>query len=157
PFLGPGRSIEDIEKARAALEKYYSDRGYQAVSVAIPPQRVREGVVTLKVNEAKVRRVRVNGAHYFLPSDIRRHAPSVKEGTVPNFNDVAHDLMVLNQLPDRQVTIVPRSGEVPGTIDVDVNVRDSLPLHGSIELNNRSAANTTELRLSGSIRYDNLW
>src|SRR6516225_769925 len=34
PFLGPGRVLQDVEQARAALEKAYTDRGYQSVSVA---------------------------------------------------------------------------------------------------------------------------
>ena len=48
-FLGPGRNLEDIESARLALEKAYSDKGYPSVSVSIPPQTVREGVVRLIV------------------------------------------------------------------------------------------------------------
>src|SRR5215831_19580438 len=35
PFLGPGRTTNDIEQARAALEKAYQDKGYQTVSVQI--------------------------------------------------------------------------------------------------------------------------
>ena len=34
---------------------------------------------------------------------------------------------------------------------------DKLPLHASLELNNHYTANTTHTRLSGMVRYDNLW
>jgi hemolysin activation/secretion protein len=157
PFLGPGRLFDDVEKARAALELAYSDKGYQAVTVAIPPQKVREGVVTLKVTEGTVGRLRVRGAHWFLLSEIAREAPSLAEGIVPNFNDLLRDVVVLNQLPDRRITPALRAGAVPGTVDVDLNVVDVLPLHGSLELNNRNSGETTALRLNGSLRYDNLW
>jgi hemolysin activation/secretion protein len=157
PFLGPGRVLEDVERARAALEKAYSDRGFQSVTVTIPPQTVRQGVVTLKVTEGKVGRLRVRGSRWFSLSEIKREAPSVAEGTVPNFNDIVRDIVVLNQSPDRRVTPVLRAGAVPGTIDVDLNVQDRFPLHGSLELNNRYSPNTTKLRINGSIRYDNLW
>src|SRR5271165_6735986 len=33
PFLGPGRTAQDIDNARAALEKAYRDHGYQSVVV----------------------------------------------------------------------------------------------------------------------------
>ena len=36
-------------------------------------------------------------------------------------------------------------------------VKDTLPLHGSLELNNRYSADTTPLRVNGSVSYDNLW
>jgi hemolysin activation/secretion protein len=157
PFLGPGRRLEDVEKARAALEKEFSDKGFQTVTVAIPPQTVRGGVVTLKVTEGKVGRLRVVGAGYFSPSDIKSEAPSMAEGTVPNFNGIVRDIVALNQLPDRRVTPQLRAGAEPGTVDVDLVVQDTLPLHGSLELNNRYSANTTPLRLNGAIRYQNLW
>jgi hemolysin activation/secretion protein len=157
PFLGPDRVLEDVEQARAALEKAHSDRGFQSVTVAIPPQTVRDGVVTLKVTEGRVGRLRVQGAHWFLPREVKRQAPSVAEGTVPNFEGIVRDIVALNQLPDRRVTPALRAGVEPGTVDVDLNVEDQLPLHGSLELNNRQSANTTRLRLNGSLRYDNLW
>jgi len=40
---------------------------------------------------------------------------------------------------------------------VELKVEDHLPLHGSLELNNRSTHDTTDLRLNALIRYDNLW
>src|SRR6266542_1972989 len=123
PFLGPGRALEDVEAGRAALEKAYSDKGYQSVTVAVPQQTVRDGIVALHVTEGKVGRLPVRGARYFLLSEIRRQAPSVAEGTVPNFNDIVRDIVLLNQIPDRRVTPALRAGVVPGTVDVDLNVQ----------------------------------
>lgn len=157
PFLGPGRSVADVEAARAALEKAYADKGYQTVSVQIPVQKVRDGIVTLQVTEGKVGRLRVRGARWFSPRDVKHEAVSLAEGTVPNFGLVMKDVVALNGFPDRRVTPSVRSGAVPGTIDVDLVVQDSLPLHGSLEVNNRRSGNTSELRTSGSLRYDNLW
>lgn len=157
PFLGAGRELADVEKARAALEKLYLDKGYQTVSVAIPPQTVREGVVVLKVAEGTVGRLRVRGAHWFSPRDVKRQAPSVAQGRVPNFEEIARDIVLLNQLPDRRVTPSLRAGSLPGTVDVDLLVQDHLPLHGSVEANNRHGRGTTPVRTSAALRYDNLW
>jgi hemolysin activation/secretion protein len=156
-FLGPARTAEDVEKARASLEKAYRDKGFQSVSVNVPPQRPTRGIVVLQVTETPVGRLRVKGATFFSPEQIRRMAPSLAEGKVPNFNEVQRDLIALNQMPDRQITPTLRPGVLPGTIDVDLEVKDKLPLHGSIELNNRYSANTTPLRLDAAVRYDNLW
>jgi hemolysin activation/secretion protein len=156
-FLGPGRTAEDVDKARAALEKAYRDKGFQTVSVNVPPQRPTRGIVVLQVTEAPVGRLRVKGATYFDPEQIRRMAPSLAEGKVPNFNEVQRDLIALNQMADRQITPSLTPGITPGTVDVELTVKDKLPLHGSIELNNRYSANTTPLRLDIGLRYDNLW
>jgi hemolysin activation/secretion protein len=156
-YLGPGRTTEDVEHARAALEKAYQDKGYQTVSVQIPPQQVRNGVVILQVIEGKVGRLRVHGSRYFSIDQIKKQAPSMREGIVPNFNDVTRDIVALNQLPDRRITPTLRAGVEPGTVDIDLNVKDTLPLHGSVELNNRNSPNTSSLRINSSISYNNLW
>jgi hemolysin activation/secretion protein len=157
PYLGPYRTTEDVEQARAALEQAYRDKGYQTVTVQIPPQQVTGRVIVLEVMRGEVGRLRVHGSRYFSIDQIEREAPSLEEGQSPNFSQVTHDLLVLNDLADRRVTPTLRPGEVPGTVDVDLNVKDTLPLHGSLEINNRYSADTTPLRVNGSVNYDNLW
>jgi len=157
PFLGPARTPNDVEQARMALEKVYHDKGFQTVSVNVPQQDPRRGVIRLEVVENKVGRLRVNGARWFLPSQIKREAPSIAEGNVPDLKQVGKEIVALNRLGDRRVTPVLRQGVEPGTVDIDLNVEDKLPLHGSLELNNRYSANTTPLRVNGSLSYGNLF
>ncbi|RTL72993.1 MAG: ShlB/FhaC/HecB family hemolysin secretion/activation protein [Hyphomicrobiales bacterium] len=156
-FLGPQKSSEDVEKARAALEKAYHDKGFQTVSVSVPAQNVQNGIVVLTVTEGKIGDLRVKNSQYYDLERIKESAPSLKPGTLPNFNAVTSDIMELNQWPDRRVTPVLRAGSKPGTVDVDLNVEDKPPLHASIELNNRQSTNTQPLRLTSTVRYDNLW
>lgn len=157
PYLGPGRSEADVEEARAALEKAYHDRGFQTVAVEIPPQDARSGVIVMNVVEAPVGRLRVRGSRFYNVDEIKRRVPSLAEGNVPNFDNVAREIVEINQLSDRRVTPTLKAGFDPGTVDVDLEVKDTLPLHGNIELNNRYIANTTPLRLNGGLSYDNLW
>ena len=157
PYLGPGRTAADVESARATLEKFYHNKGFETVSVVVPQQDPRRGVIRLEVVEGKVGRLRVNGARWFLPSSVRRDAPSVAEGVVPDMNRVKKDILALNRLSDRRVTPALRAGMEVGTVDIDLNVEDKNPLHGSLELNNRYSSNTTKLRLNGALSYGNLY
>ncbi len=156
-FLGPGKTAADVERARAALEALYNSHGYPTVSAAIPRQSIADGVVVLQVVERKVGRLRVTGSKFSSLEAIRNGAPSVAEGSVPNVNNVQRDMVALNQQPARTVTPVLRAGRAPDTVDVDLQVQDHLPLRASLELDNRSSADTKPLRLSGSLGYDNLW
>lgn len=157
PFLGPGKTLDDIEHARAALEKAYADRGYPTVTAELPEQHASGGLIVLKVTERKVGRLRVTGSRYYALDAIKSGAPSLAEGRVPNINDVQRDIVGLNQWPDRTVTPALRAGRAPDTVDVDLQVNDHLPLHASLELNNRQSIDTKPLRLSGSLGYNNLW
>lgn len=157
-YLGPLRTVDDVEHARAALEAAYHDAGYKSVYVEIPPgQKGIAGIVYLQVVEAKVAHLRVKGSRYFLPSDIKKQVPSLAEGAVPDFNQVTKEVVAMNHTADRQVTPALIPGSEPGTVDIDLNVKDSLPLHANVELNNRYSPNTTPLRLDGGISYSNLW
>jgi hemolysin activation/secretion protein len=157
PFLGPYRTAADVEQARAALEQAYRDKGYQTVTVQIPAQHARTGIIFLQVQQGQVGRLNVTGSRYFSIDEIKREAPSLQEGQSPNFSQVTHDLGVLNELSDRRVTPTLKPGEIPGTVDVDLAVKDTPPIHGSLEINNRYSTGTTPLRLNGSVNYDNLW
>ena len=157
PYLGPERTSDDVEKARAALQKAYQEKGFETVVVQIPEQTPRRGIVVLQAVERTIGRLRVNGARYFLPSQVRRKAPSLRAGIVPNFNDVKRDIVALNRWPDRKVVPKLTEGSTPDTVDIELNVEDKLPLHGSFELNNRYSPDTSHLRFNGSISYNNLW
>jgi len=157
PFLGPGRSLDDLEAARLALETAFKNKGYQTVAVELPRQNGTRGIIFMDVVENKIGRVTVKGSRYFLPSEIKRAAPSLAEGTVPDFNLVTKDIVALNTWAERQVIPSIRPGVAPNTVDIDLEVKDKSPLHGSLELNNRYSPDTTELRLNGSISYANLW
>lgn len=157
PFLGPQRSVNDVEQARAVLEKFYHDKGFQTISVSVPRQDPRHGVIRLEVLEGKVDRLRIKGAKWFLPSRIRSEVPSIAEGNVPDFLQVNKEIVALNRNASRRVTPSLRAGVAPGTVDIDLTVEDKLPLQGSLELNNRNSPDTTSLRLNGSLSYGNLF
>lgn len=157
PFLGPQRTREDVDRARAALEKVYVDRGFKTVAVIIPRQTVSQGVVHLDVVEGRVGRLKVTGSRYTSIVKLKQATPSLAEGSVPNFNDVQRQLTQLNQSGDRSVTPSIRAGAAPGSIDVDLLVQDHLPLHGTAEVNNQYSQDTTHLRVTGTLSYDNLF
>ncbi|MDC8757972.1 ShlB/FhaC/HecB family hemolysin secretion/activation protein [Janthinobacterium fluminis] len=157
PFLGPGRTLKDVEGARDALLAAYQAKGYQSVYVDLPEQQVEQGLVLLQVSETKVGRVRVVGAQYHSPLDVRRQVPALREGQVPDFAQAQVELGALNRNPKRQVMPLVRQGALPGSMDVDLKVDDSSPWRASAGLNNDYSADTKKLRASASVGHDNLW
>ena len=157
PFLGPNRSMKDVEDARVALEKVYQGAGFLTVFVDVPEQRVDGGVVRLKVIEGRVERLSVTGSRYFSQGYIREKVPEFAAGQVPNFNEAQRQLALVNRTEERRVQPVLKPGRAPGAVEVDLKVSDELPLSGSVELNNNHAADTEPLRLAASLRYDNLF
>lgn len=155
--LGPGRRMRDVEAARAALETAYQQAGYLTVLVDIPEQRVDEGVVRLSVLEGRLGQLWVTGSRFHSQGHIRTALPALQVGEVPNFNEVQAQLATVNRSESRRVQPVVKPGRLPGTVDLDLQVTDALPLSGSVELTNHAAAGTSPFRLSATTRYDNLF
>lgn len=157
PYLGEDKTIKDVEAARLNLEKIYHERGYQTVLVNIPQQEIGSGVVRLTVLEAPVGQVQIKGSRYHSLEVINATVPQLQGGVVPDFNEVQKELALANHTQDMRVTPVLRASTTPGQVDVELDVQDTLPLHATLEVNNRFGANTSHVRLIGEVSYDNLF
>jgi len=161
PHMGEAKSIDDVEAARAALEKTYRDQGFSTVSVSIPEQSVADAVIELEVLEGRVGQVTVAGARYFSQGRILETLASVAPGGVPNFKTLRDELAQVNRNADLRVQPLLRPGHEPGTMDVELKVQDELPVHGSVELSNKygpsRAPDPGDTRLAVSLSYANLW
>lgn len=158
PHLGEQKSLADIEAIRLALENLYHGEGYQTVVVSIPEQEVKNGIVRLQVTEGTVANLAVLGAQYYSPAEIRAEVGQVMPGSVPHFPTLQQQLGKLGmQTSDRNITPIFKAGRRTGTLDVDLKVEDSLPVHGSIELNDRDTKDTSRTRLVTNLSYHNLW
>lgn len=157
PYLGPDRSMDDLEAARNALQNVYQAKGYQSVYVDLPEQQVTGGVVFLQVSETTVGQVEVVGAQYNAPDTLRERVPALRAGAVPDFNRAQEELTELNRTAKRQVIPLVKQGQQAGTMDVQLKVEDKSPWRFGASLNNDHSADTTALRSVLTVGHDNLW
>lgn len=158
PFLGPNKSLQDVEQARDALAAVYRQAGYGTVFVDIPQQTVDSGIVRLRVTEGRLQRANISGARYFSEAHVLEQLPALKPGVVPNLPVLQLQLGRLGQeARDRQVTPILRAGSETGTVVVDLKVQDRLPLHFSLEVDDRHTAGTTPVRATGIVSYENMF
>ena len=155
-MIGPDKKASDVETARETLEKLYHSKGYPTVLVGIPEQRVQEGIIRLDVTESKVAKLQTVGNRYVTSEKILSNLPSLKPGAVLYTPDVQKEISKANESADVKVTPSLSQADA-GTVDVDLKVEDTLPLHASLEISDRYSPDTTPLRLNAVIHYDNLW
>jgi hemolysin activation/secretion protein len=156
PHIGPGRTVDDIEAARAALQSAYEAKGYQSVFVEIPQQEASANI-RLQVTEAKLGEVRVTGTRFYSADRIVAQVPALTRGTVPDLNATQAQITEANRLAGRQITPLLKPGKQPGTVDVELKVTEETPYSASLALSNDHSANTDPLRLTASVSYANLW
>lgn len=156
PYLGPDRTLQDVEAARLALQTAYQGKGYQSVYVELPEQQVSGGVVVLQVSETRVGEVKVVGAQHNDPQRLRARVPALQAGVVPDFAQAQAQLTELNRNGKRQVIPLVKPG-ADGRMDVELKVDDASPWRYNASVNNDHSVDTEPLRSTVSIGNDNLW
>jgi len=155
--FGTNVTFEGIQAALGDLQMAYRERGYVTVSVGLPPQKLTNGVVKVKVTEAPLAAITVTGNRWYSTENVLRAVPGLRTNMLLNSHVFQRELDVANASRDRQIYPVIGPGPEPGTSALTLKVKDQFPLHGRTELNNQSTPGTPQLRENSSVQYNNLW
>ncbi len=156
-YTGTNITFDQIGDALKELTLEYRDRGYDTVSVMTPVQTISNGIIKIRVIEGTLATIRIAGNQYFSSNNIMRAMPGLQTNMILNSKLFQTELDRANANQDR--TLYPQigPGPEPETSSLLLVVKDRLPLHGKLEVNNQSTPGTPDLRLNGSAAYNNLW
>jgi len=136
PFAGKEREFSHVQRALEALEAAYHERGYKLVQVVLPEQELNQGVVRLRVVEARIGTVTVAGNQFVDAANVRRSLPGLREGEVPLVEDISASLRMANENPAKKTTLNLQSGERDGIVDATLKVQDERPWSLGLSLDN---------------------
>ena len=157
PYKGSDRKLGDIETARSELEKAYHAAGYPTVVVMLPEQTIDAGVVKLQVVEGRLVQITVTGNEHYSRFSIRAKLPSLQPGALVYEPTFVKELGMVNGNPDLKVAPVMKPGTEPGTVDLELKVKDRLPVHGKLEADNKGPITTPQNRLVAEVQHTNLF
>ena len=146
-----------IREGLGKLQLHYRELGFATIGVTLPQQKITNGVIRVKIVEGRLAKIRVEGNHFYSSNNVLAALPSLDTNILLNTKWFQPELDRANANADRQIYPVINPGLEPGTSDLTLQVKDRLPLHGHIEINNKSSPNTPELRLDTALQYNNLW
>ena len=156
-YTGTNVTIADVLKAASDLQLEYRNRGYPTVSVTIPQQQITNGIVKIRVFQGRLADVLVTGNRYFSSNNVMRALPSLRTNMILSGPVFQAELDRANANQDRQIYPELNPGPAPNTTDLQLRIKDRLPLHAKIDFNNQSSPGTPDLRLNTSAVYNNLW
>ncbi|MGO8837524.1 MAG: POTRA domain-containing protein [Limisphaerales bacterium] len=155
--FGTNVSFDGIRTALTQLQAAYRERGYVTVSVGLPRQKLTNATVQVQVTEGRLAAVNVTGNRYYSSNNVMRALPSLHTNLLLNSHVLQDELDAANASRDRQIYPVIGPGPDPGTSELTLKVKDQLPLHARLELNNSGTPGTPDLRVNFNAQYDNLW
>ena len=157
PYTGPQREIGDVQRASEALKRRYGSAGFSVVGVIVAEQDIDHGVVTLKVIEARIGKVTLQGNRFFDDANIRASLPALNENASPRAADISANVQLANENPAKQVDIVLRPGKQPGVVDAAIDVIDVRPLKAFLTFDNTGNLQTGDFRLGVGAQHANLF
>jgi hemolysin activation/secretion protein len=155
--FGTNVTFADIRAALGDLQMAYRERGFVTVSVSLPPQKLTNATVKIKVTEGRLAAINVKGNNYYSTENVLRALPSLHTNMLFNSHVFQRELDTANANRNRQIYPVIGPGLEPGTSELTLKVKDTFPLHARVEINNQATPNTPDSRVNFNAQYDNLW
>jgi hemolysin activation/secretion protein len=156
-YTGPKLTLPKVREGLGELQLVYQQAGFPTVAVTLPQQKVTNGIVRVQVVEGHLSRVTVSGNNWFSVPNVLRAVPGLTTNSLLNTHWLQPELDRANANLDRQIYPEIGPGPDPGTTELVLKVKDRLPLHGHVEVNDKSTPGTPLLRVDSAIQYNNLW
>ncbi len=156
-YTGKQKDFADVQQAQEALQDAYRKKGYGTVQVTLPEQVLSEGVVRLKVIEAHVGTITIQGNDHHDDANVRQSLPSLQQGLPPNSRDIAANLRVANENPSKQTTVLFKTSEQQGEVDAAIKVVDEKPWKVYVYGDNTGNSQTGTYRVGAGAQYSNLF
>lgn len=135
PYEGKELSLEDFRNITDSVTDEYRKRGYVTSIAYMPPQKIEQNTLKIHVSEGRIGNVTLEGNKYFKKDLLLRHV-ELKTGEIFNYDDLRKNINYINEHPDRSAKIVLEKGTKRAETDVNIKVKDQLPLHATIRYNN---------------------
>jgi hemolysin activation/secretion protein len=138
-LIGKDITLSKIYDVADAIENAYRSAGYPLVRAYVPPQRVSDGVFTIKVVEGYIAATSVEGASPALQSRIKDYLAPAQESRPLKLALIERGLLLANDIPGVTATgILKPSASTPGASDLIVTVSHPW-FAGSLAVDNRGS------------------
>jgi len=153
-LTGKELDFAGLNQAVLRITTHYRERGYFLAQAYLPQQRIQDGVVEIAVIEGRLGAVRIQrapGARLAEGVAQGLIEGSAAPGAVLQQRGAERGLLLLSDLPGVAISSTLSPGEVMGTTDLTVEVRERPLFTGAVGFDNYGSRFTGEHRLGASV------
>jgi len=145
-FRGQKLTIEELNGVAARITAYYRRHGYLLSRAYIPAQDVRDNTVEIAVIEGHLAEILVTNESPVAGSLITRYMEHLRSTGPVEGHALERSLLLLSDLPGVEVRSTLMPGISVGTSDLDLHVRNTGRVTGSVDAGNTGNRYTGEYR-----------
>jgi hemolysin activation/secretion protein/outer membrane protein OmpA-like peptidoglycan-associated protein len=151
-LVGGEHTLAELNEGAARITAYYHERGYIVSRAYIPPQEIKDGALTISVQEGRIGEQQINNQSRLSDQRADEYLSVIKSGDVLQAEPVNRALLLLNETPGVSAargSLQP--GASIGTADIVVELLPSAPYSGQVQLDNYGSYYTGENRLGAEL------
>ena len=155
PLEGRTVSLAELQAAVADINRLYAEGGHATARAILPPQTIQDGLVRIRLIEARVGELRLNDVNALDPDFIRDrvHLTPGELLSVPRLED---DLVRFNRLHESRLRAAVVAGKAFGTTDVELTAVEPPRARVSVFFDNAGRDTVGEARGGLNARFANL-
>ncbi|MEN6411588.1 MAG: ShlB/FhaC/HecB family hemolysin secretion/activation protein [Veillonellales bacterium] len=154
-YEGKSVTLKDIYTAVAEFNELYEQKQYITARAILPPQKIENGIVKIRLVEGRVGKIVLEGAKYTAESFVTNRI-SLKNGDLVSVDKLSSDLLYFNGTNDVQLHAELRPGKEFGTTDVVIKLQEPKVLQTSLFVDNAGRDTTGLYRTGLSIEQTSL-
>lgn len=118
-YIGRQLTLKDLREMADKITALYQEKGYMTCGAVLPPQRIHEGVVELKLIEGKTGEISVKGNLHTKTNYITSRL-GLEPGEIANTDKLNRDLRWFHGTNDIQLRVIMKPGAKEGTTDYEI-------------------------------------
>ncbi|MDD5711931.1 MAG: ShlB/FhaC/HecB family hemolysin secretion/activation protein [Smithellaceae bacterium] len=156
PYMGKTIEVSRLPEIADAITAFYRREGYFLSRAYIPPQRITDDQVTIRIREARLGEISVVGNRRYRSEMIEKTLQIIHDRGAVSSEDVERGLLLLTDYPGLGVKATFKPGEEPGTTDVVVTVTEGGRAHVAVDYDNFGSEFVSRDRYGATVNLDNL-
>ena len=155
--LGTNVTLSELNKVAANVTSFYRNQGFILTRAVIPPQRIENGTVTIRIIEGFVSDVQLKGEVGSSNSILYSYAEKIKQAKPLDAATLERYLLLMEDLPGVEArAVIQPSSTTPGASQVIVNIKRNQFEGSTVVLNNRGTRYLGPVQASGVLAVNNL-
>jgi len=135
PYENRELSFQDFNEVARIITEEYRKNGYATSFAYLPPQKIESNTLTINVMEGRIGDINLTGNKYFKESILLKYL-DVRKNKIFNYDELRQNINYINEHPDRSAKIILDKGKNQGQTDINVSIKDRIPLHVTLGYNN---------------------
>ncbi len=148
-------NLKQLNALAGRITDYYHRHGYSLTRAVIPAQEIENGVVEIRVLEARYGKVNLNDYSRVRKGLLESTLSPLQSGRRIRDRSLNRSMLLLSDIPGIAVNATLKAGKTVGTSNIDVNVHNLPMLTGQLSTNNFGNKYTGRVRGGLALQLNN--